>query len=101
MAIQRPTVGFKLHEAPHTGEIGGNKIKRGNFERRVVPGFLHFDLYVDFVSRNQPRIVWGLSWKVSNALQCVQVTTGFATFSLGREKLQVHLVKGRRLVFQI
>lgn len=54
MAIQSMILGSRLHEAPHTGEIGDNDSKHGVPQVLGVVGSYRFGLYADFVSSSQP-----------------------------------------------
>lgn len=53
-AIQRMVVGFKLHEAPHMGSIGGNDPEQGSSQLLGVLGFRHFGPSVYCASSKQP-----------------------------------------------
>ena len=61
MAMQRLMIGFRLHGAPHTGDVDEDKHKRSNYQLLVAPGFFHFDLLEDFASQNRALFVGVLS----------------------------------------
>ena len=58
MAVQRLMFGFRVHEAPHMGDMVKNEPKRLYSKLLVGLGFFHFDFRVDFASPNQP-LFWG------------------------------------------
>ena len=53
--------GFRLHDAPHKGDMDENNPKRWNSQLLVVPDVLHSDLHIDFASSNLALFVGGLS----------------------------------------
>ncbi|CAM9385414.1 unnamed protein product [Sphacelaria rigidula] len=51
---------FRLHEAPHTGDIGENDPMHHGFQVPGVLGLRHFCPHVDFASSNKPIFLRGL-----------------------------------------
>ena len=50
IVIQRLIFGFRLHDAPNTGDMDENNPKHWNSQLLVVPDVFHFNLHVDFAS---------------------------------------------------
>ena len=48
---------FRLHGAPHVGDIGENEPKHWNPQLPVVLSVFDFDSYTDLAASNQP-LVW-------------------------------------------
>lgn len=53
--------GYRLLEAPHTGDFGENDPERGHSQLLVAHSVLHFDFRVDFPSQNRFFFWEGLS----------------------------------------
>ena len=56
-----PDFGFRLHDAPHMGDMDENNPKHWISQLLVVPDVFHFDSHVDLAYSNHTLCVGGLS----------------------------------------